>query len=237
MINARKSLAVVLLGSAAVASCGGGDPSLDGEWLAEDVAVIVAASADAMGAVSSVRFELEHTGASVYIDPVDSLALEAVVGRFTVPSEADAIVKVNVNDTLKTELGAVAVGPDVWLSNPITGEFEPLPAGYNIDPRTFFDPRGGWQPLLADLVDPVVIGVEGDRYHLTGTATADRIETVTAGLVAGRDVPVDLWIHPVTAVVTRIEFTTEADNGESDWVLELSDYGEDFTIVAPGSDG
>ncbi len=219
------------------AGCGGGDPSLDGEWLAEDAEVIVVASADAMGAVTSVRFELEHTGASVYIDPVDSLALEAVVGRFTVPAEADAILRVNVNDNLKTELGAVALGADVWLSNPITGEFEPLPAGYNIDPRTFFDPRGGWQPLLADLVDAVLVGVESNRYHLNGTATAERIEVVTAGLVEGRDVPVDLWIHPVTALVTRIEFTTEAGNGSSDWVLELSDYGEDFTIIAPGSDG
>ena len=220
-----------------VAACGGGDPSLDGEWLVEDAEVIIAASAEAMGLVTSVRFDLRHSGASVYIDPLESLALEAVVGRFTVPAEADALVTVFVNDSLKTELGAVALGPDVWLSNPITGEFEPLPPGYNIDPRTFFDPRGGWQPLLAELTDPVLIGVEDDRYHLTGTATAERIEIVTAGLVSGRDVPVDLWIHPVTALVTRVEFATTADNGVSEWALELSEYGEEFTIVVPGTDG
>ncbi len=229
--------AVILAIGLFVSACGGGDPTLDGEWLAEDGAVIAAASAAAMGDVTSVRFELQHSGASVYIDPVDSLSLEAVIGRFMVPGEADAIVTVFVNDNLKTELGAIALGAEVWLSNPITGEFEPLPAGYNIDPRTFFDPTGGWRPLLADLIDTDFLGVEGDRYHIVGTATEERIEAVTAGLVAGREVPVDLWVHPVTAVVTRVEFTTEADNGSSDWVLELSDYGDDFTIEPPDVHG
>jgi len=228
----------VLIGFGTLAAaCGGGDSSLDGEWMPEEAELIIAASAEAMGAVTSVRFDLQHSGASVYIDPVESLALQAVIGRFIVPDEADALVTVNVNDNLKTELGAVAVGPDVWMSNPITGKFEPLPVGYNIDPRTFFDPRGGWQPLLADITDPVFVAVEDNRYHLTGTATAAQIEIVTAGLVSGTDVAVDLWIHPVTAVVTRVEFPTDAENGRSDWVLELSEYGEEFSIVAPDVDG
>ena len=48
----------------------------------------------------------------------------------------------------------------------------------------------------AGLVDAELIGVEereGTRYHVRGTAPAERIDAVTAGLVR-QDVTVDLWI-------------------------------------------
>ncbi len=221
-------LAVVL------AACGGED--LRGEKLPTDPAGLGAAAAEAMGSVESVRFMLERTEAPVYIDAAESMSLDTLEGRFSAPGSADAILQITVNDSLGTQIGAVAIGEEVWLSNPVTGEFETLPPGFDIDPSLFFDPEDGWRPLLAGLTDLTFVGEEdrdGTRYHLTGTAPAAEMQSITAGLVRGQDVELSMWLHPVSALVTAIEFETEFDGARSSWVLELDQYGEEFTITDP----
>lgn len=235
-----------LLAVAAVlgAACGGGAGADEatGPTLPADANAIVAASAAAMGDVTSVRFDLRRDGAPVYIDQFESIAIDRVVGEFTVPQSAQAALDVEVNGSLKTQLAAIALGPEVWLSNPITGEFETLPDGYDIDPSRFFDPEDGWRPLLAGLTDVELIGLEqrdgdngGERYHVRGTATAAQMKIITAGLVSSQDVEIDFWIQPVTALVRSAAFTTAGSDAgdEVDWTLELSQYGAEFTIVAP----
>ncbi len=206
-----------------------GDPNAD----ADDV---LAASAVAMSDVSSVEFELERSGAPVYIDQFESIALTSLLGQFTVPGEAAAVIDVLIDGNLNTRIGAVALGDEVWISNPVTGQFETLPAGYDIDPSKFFDPTGGWQPLLENLSEVELVGIEndgGDRYHLRGVAPANEVTNITAGLVRDQEVPVDLWVHPSTSLVTRAEFTTLIDGAESNWRLDLRKFGEDFVIERP----
>lgn len=225
-------LALTTLSVTALA-CGGGDSEPSGPTIQPDATVIVETSAAAMGEVTSVRFELERTGVPVYIDSAEVIALNSVVGRFNVPESADAVVEVEVAGALTTELGAVAVGDDVWLSNPITGELEPLPAGIDLDPSNFFDPSGGWRPLLENLSDVELIGTDDGLYHVRGTAPAENVEVITAGLVTGTDIEIDLWIDMVTALVAVVEFTTDLGAGETHWEVRLSDYGETFDISPP----
>lgn len=203
---------------------------------AADPVTVVAEAADAMAAVTSVEFELERSGAPVFIDRFESIALDRLRGQFTVPSRAQAELTVTVNANLATRLGAIALDDEVWISNPVTGDFETLPDGYDIDPSKFFDPEGGWQPLLANLGEIRLVGIDdrgGQRYHVTGVAPAQQVRDITVGLVRGQDLSVDLWIHPATMLVTAAEFTTVIDGGESRWVLGLDRYGEQFTIAAP----
>ena len=221
-----------------IAACGGGGADEPTEpTIPADATSIVAASAIAMGATESVRFELQRSGAPVYIDQVEQLALNSVVGQFTVPGSAQAVLQVEVDGGLISELGAVALDDEIWLSNPITGAFEPLPAGIDLDPSLFFDPQGGWQPLMEGLTDVELVGTEerggADRYHITATAPADRVETITAGLVQDQDVDIDFWIQPVTGHVRSVEFTTTVGGDDVEWKLELSEYGEDFDIQPP----
>jgi len=220
----------------AVAVLGAGcAEDLGGTPLPTDAALLQESSADSMGEVTSVRFTLERTGAPVYIDAARSLSLDEIDGRFSAPRSADALVTVTVNDSLGTKLGAVAIDDEVWMSNPITGDFETLPAGFDIDPSLFFDPVEGWRPLIAELEGVEFVAEEkrgGTRYHLSGTAPADRMRKVTAGLVR-QDVELDLWMHPVTTLITAIEFTTEFEGETSEWVLELDEYGETFEITDP----
>jgi hypothetical protein len=203
-----------------------------------DPAAVVAASADAMGAVTSVEFRLDRDGAPIFIDEFERIALDSLRGQFAVPTQAQAQLSVTVNGNLATRLGAVAIGDEVWISNPVTGDFETLPVGYDIDPSRFFDPEDGWRPLLANLRDVTLVGVEdrgGERYHVRGTAPAAQVTDITVGLVRDQDVALDLWIHPDTSLVTAASFETAIDGAASRWSLELDRYGEEFTIEPPAN--
>ena len=228
-------LACGILGTAC-----GGDAEPEGDPLPAEATTILNASSAAMGEVTSVRFDLRRSGADVYIDQFESLALDKIKGRFSAPSSADAVLSVTVDGSLKTELGAVALGGQVWLSNPVTGKFEVLDTGYDIDPAMFFDPKRGWGPLMRTLTDVVLVGVEdrgGKRYHVRGVGPAAQMEIVTAGLVRDQDVTIDFWLKRDTALVTAATFSTVFAGKTTDWLIELSDYGDDFEIKTPELDG
>ncbi len=236
------TLGISLVALLALGACSSGgdttpEPDAADKLATGDVAALQLTSSEAMAAVESVRFTLERTGAPVFIDPASVIALDLLEGRFIVPGSADAILQVSVNESLNTKLGAVAIDDEVWLSNPVTGNFETLPPGFDIDPSQFFDPKGGWQPLIAELRDVVFVAEESrggsTRYHLTATAGSERIQAVTAGLVRNQDVDLDLWLDPVTGEVASMEFSTVFDGATSDWKLELFDFGETFEIVPP----
>lgn len=227
-------------GAGAVADGNGNDDADDGAVAdpSAGAAEVVASSAEAMGGVTSVEFRLNRDGAPIYIDEFERIALDSLRGQFTVPTQAQAELSVTVNGNLATRLGAVAIDDEVWISNPVTGDFETLPAGYDIDPSRFFDPEGGWQPLLASLQQPTIVGIDergGERYHVRGTAPADQIRNITVGLVRDQDVEVDLWIHPSTFLVTAAEFATTIDGDDTTWALELGRYGDEFVIDPPAN--
>ncbi len=238
---------MVAVAFGAFRSDGADASSPEEEQVADDDAVadpnaqattIVESAADAMAGVTSVEFRLQRSGAPIFIDQFQRIALDSLRGQFSVPGKAQAEFEVTVNDNLATRLGAVAVEDEVWISNPVTGDFETLPAGYDIDPSKFFDPKNGWQPLLAKLENVTMVGIDdrgGERYHITGTAPAAQVSDITVGLVKGQDVTVDFWIHPDTYLVTAAEFTTTIDGGTSDWALALDHYGDEFTIEPPAN--
>lgn len=200
-----------------------------------DPAAVVAHAAEAMAAVQSVEFTLERGGSPIFIDQFASVALDDLIGQFTIPTRAQSQLTVTVDGNLRTRLGAIAIDDEIWLSNPVTGNFETLPEAYDIDPSRFFDPEGGWKPLLLSLSEIELINIEdrgGDRYRIRGTAPAAEVRNITVGLVRDQAVPVDLWIHPATFLVTAAEFTTDI-GGANTWKLELGRYGDSFTIEPP----
>lgn len=228
--------ALTLVAGACGGGSSGGEATPTGPTIPAEIDSILEASALAMGDVTSVRFDLERGGQRVYIDQFQSISIDRIVGEFTVPQSAKAALDVEVNDSLKTQLGAIALADEVWLSNPITGEFETLPAGYDIDPSRFFDPTNGWRPLMAGLTETTLVGIEdrdGTRYHVRGTASRDLMKIITAGLVRNQDVFIDFWIDPISALVRSAEFTTDIGDGPIEWKLELSRYGDEFSIVPP----
>lgn len=231
----KSATAVLVIAAIALAGCS--LPEASGPVLPLDAEQLTATSAETMAAVESVRFRLEANGDPVFIDPLRTLALVDVEGRFVVPAKADALLTVEVNESLRTQLGAIAIDAEAWLSNPITGVFEPLPESYGLDPSRFFDPEQGWRPLIENLTEVETIGTDDLGHHLRAVATGDDIRRVTAGLAARQDTPVELWLDVRTAAVVRAEFETSIDGATTAWILELEDYGTEVTIEPPDLDG
>ena len=75
------------------------------------------------GGVTSVEFELDRTGAPVFIDEFESIALT--------PCSASSRCRARPTPSSRhgqrqsgDAVGAVAVDDEVWISNPVTGDFE-----------------------------------------------------------------------------------------------------------------
>jgi hypothetical protein len=235
----RRLTPVLVLAVAATACSGGSDATttVPTSTIAPDVDAILATSADAMGSIESVHFSISRAGALVSIDEAGTLVFDSAEGRYGTPGAADALVTIDVND-IKIRVGAIAIDGATYLTNPITGRWEPVPDAYEFDPAALFDPEVGWRPLLASGYDDVTLLGTEERsgtttYHLIGTAREERVEAITAGLVANQDVLLDLWVDVATGEVREVEFAATSANGESFWTLTFFDYGADVTIEPP----
>ncbi len=198
---------------------------------------VLEAAAAAMGSVDFVRFKIERTGAPVYIDSLDTLNFSLAEGQYASPSAANAVVTLAVG-SLNAQIGAIAIEGQTWLTNPITGDWEGAPPGYEFDPSTLFDPDLGWRPLLATgLSDVVWIGEETKnseaRYHIRAAADEDRVALILAGLIKKQGVDLDMWIDPETGYVREAELSTVLEGQTSDWYIEFTDFGVTVDISPP----
>jgi hypothetical protein len=222
----------------ALTACGG---ETSASTLPPDPDAVLEAAAVAMGSIESVRFRIERSGAPVYIDPLDTLNFAVAEGQFAAPSSASAVVTLEVG-TLNAQIGAIAIDGTTWLSNPITGDWEDAPAGYDFDPTTLFDPELGWRPLLANgLSDVEWVGEatkDGEtRYHIRAQADEERVAVILAGLIRKQSVSLDMWIDPETGHVREAELSTVHEGQTSDWFIEFSEFGEPVEITPPDTEG
>ncbi len=149
----NKRFLVTLVFLAVVASaCGSTDATtMTAPPTAEE---LLEASATTMGSVDTVQFGIERGGEPVYIDTQGFLEFVSATGRYAAPGAAEALVTVSALG-LSTEVGAVVIEGDTWLTNPITGLWEPTPPGYTFDPATLFDPEVGFRAMLAEGIPSV----------------------------------------------------------------------------------
>lgn len=231
----RGVLALALVGSGC---SGGSEPTTT---IPPEPETVLSTAAEVMGSVDFVHFRIERGGAPVYIDPLDTLNFAIAEGQFASPSSANAVVTLAVGN-LNAQIGAIAIDGKTWLTNPITGEWEDAPEGYDFDPTTLFDPELGWKPLLAEGLSEVVwIGEEErdsePRYHIRATADEDRVAVILAGLIRKQPVDLDLWIDPGTGYVREAELSTVYEGQTSDWFIEFTEFGEPVEITPPDVEG
>ena len=190
-----------------------------------------------MGSIDFVRFKIERSGAPVYIDPLDTLNFSTAEGQFAAPSSANAVVTLAVGN-INAQIGAIAIDGTTWLTNPITGEWENAPEGYEFDPATLFDPELGWRPLLSSGLSEVewigeVTKNNEPRYHIRAQAEEDRVAVILAGLIRKQPVELDMWIEPATGYVREAELSTVHEGQTSDWYIEFTEFGEPVEIAPP----
>jgi LppX_LprAFG lipoprotein len=220
-------------------------------------------AADAMAGVDTVSFHLVRMGAPVYLDSGRSFAFEEGEGRVSnTASSADALVKVKALG-IDTQVGAVSIDGELWLSNPLTGAWAPAPDSITFDPVTLFNPETGWTALLRDDLTgaQLIDDAENGQWHVNGQAAGTRLAAITGGLVHN-DAPIDVWIDQASGHVVTAEFTTAGTgttgnagtrgttgtdttgttgttgtDGETSWHMDLSDFGVEVAITRPAAAG
>lgn len=233
MTRLRSSLFGVLL-LVVLASCSSSSGD-DGQSEVLDVDGVRDLAAAAMADVDSVLFAIELEGADVFIDDEGLIGFRMAEGRFAAPSSADAVVSVTALG-LATEVGAVAIDGEVWITNPLTGDWEAAPESLTFDPALLFDPTIGFSGLLSDgLSNAALVAPEPDpdgRYHITAEVDPVRVSALTGGLVDDVD-NVDLWVEATSGRLVEVTFDVGLDTGGTSWRLLLSDYGADVTVTRP----
>lgn len=196
---------------------------------------VLSAAGAALAEVESLHFSITHEGAAVFIDADDIVAFDEADGRFQAPGSADALVGVTAGG-LTTEIGAVAIDGEVWITNPLTNKWEVAPDAFRFDPARIFSREVGLSVLLTDgLSDTVLESREPDgqgRFHISAAVDPEQVATLTSGLV--KDVAnLEIWIDAETSLLTETQFVVDTSDGATSWVLLLSDYGSEVSIVTP----
>lgn len=231
----HKSLALLALLAALVAgACSGDEDVIDPD-------AVISSAIDRMAEVDSVKFFLERTGVPVYIDNDGILEFTSAEGRFSAPESTDALLTVRALG-IPTQVGAVQIGADTWITNPLTGSWEDAPSGFTFDVAALFDPTTGWSALLDGGLTNVHFVAEEELAgemlaHFRVTAPADRIEQITAGMVSGQAVDGDLWVLRSTGEIRELSFTTDMPDGVTTWRLGMTEYGAEVEITPPDLDG
>jgi len=224
---------IIFLASLVVISACSGSSGGSTTVAPASAAEVLAKAGPVLQDLESVRFRIEVEGDPVYIDGAELLAASSAEGQYRKPASFQAVVQVKVFG-ITAEVGAINIGEDQWITNPITSEWERLPPDFGFDPLTLFDPDIGLGAMLAGGVDGAEFTgpSEGvDSYAITGTLQGSQVEVITAGLVAEPEVEILVVIDAETSHVEEVTFDT--GGGTSQWTVSFSEFDEPVTIVPP----
>jgi hypothetical protein len=199
---------------------------------------IVDAAITAFDETESARFTIEIEGA-IPIDAEGLLALSSVEGELERPESARADAGI-VFAGSRVTMELVAVDGEMFLRNILTGNWERAPSDLQYDPSAVFDDNQGIGAILAQLDELEHEGsdtIQGiDTWHLSGTAPASAVASLTGDFFDSDTLFVDLWIAQDEHYLVRVELREIEDQDEADWVLTLFDHNEPVSIARPELD-
>lgn len=195
------------------------------------LAETLATAGNQFDALTSVRFSIEVDGVPVYFNDDGTLAATSADGQYSAsPGSFQAVVDVTAFG-LATQLGAISVGVDRWITNPVTGDWELLAIDVGFNPLVLFDPDDGVGATVREL-DATLIDF-GDRYHIQGEVGGPTVKVLTAGLVAEGELDVDLFIDADSLQIVELAFDVEGAEGISEWTIGFSEFDKPVTIEPP----
>ena len=216
-----RALVIVVL---VVAACGGSSAA------ELPLAEVLATSGEQFDDLESVRFSITVDGEPVSFDDEGTLTASSAVGQYDAPESFQALVEVSAFG-LTAELGAISIGADRWITNPVTGDWELLSVGIGFDPLVLFDPAEGVGATVAAL-DATLVDF-GDQYAITGVVGGPTVKVLTAGLLEEGELDIELFIDSDSLQITEIRFETLSDAGVSEWSIGFSEFDEPVTIDPP----
>lgn len=185
----------------------------------------------------SAHFTLDIDG-DAFLDEDETIKLVSAEGDIKRPGSVAATAKVDAQISV-VDISLVAVDGDIYITNLLSGNWENAPDDFSYDPSILFSDNDGIGPIMTDLQNPELQGTEDidgqQAYKLSGTVSANRVEKITAGTIAGEEIDVTLWTSVDDAKLLRVVLTEPEGVRESPatWTLNLSEHGKDIEIEAP----
>ncbi len=192
-------------------------------------------------AAQSISFTIELAGRPVYSDGTRLFAIRSIDGAIRRPDGALATLKVRAAVGV-AEIRTVSLAGQQYFTNPVTRQWQCLPAGAAFDPGVLFDSQRGIGVLLEQGIDqPSLVGIEQidgrATQHLRGSLAPERLRDISAGLIGAGPVAIDVWADIETGRIARIVLVdTATDPAEpTTWTLTLGGYDQPVDVRAPAN--
>jgi outer membrane lipoprotein-sorting protein len=192
-------------------------------------------AADELDKATSAHFVLEQQNGTI------QLASGVQVGN----AEGDVLRpdKLRMKFTLRflginAESQLIAIGDDVFLTNPTSGQWVKAPPSTSA-PQVL-DKDHGVSSLLRQVSNPQSVGTETidgvQTQHIKGSVPADAFGALTGAKVSGDAVPGDIWVGTADFLPRQVRLEGvigPADTSATVRNLKLSNYNQDIAIDAP----
>jgi len=192
-------------------------------------------AADELDKATSAHFMLEQQNGSVQ--------LAAGVQVVNAEGDVQRPDRLRMNFTLRlagfsAESQLVAVGEQLYLTNPLNGQWQKAPPATGA-PRVF-DKDRGVSSLLRKVADPERVGSESidgvQTQHLKGSVPAASFGAMTGGQVTADSVPGDIWVGSADYLPRQVRLEGQIGAGDTSAtvrVLKFSRYNDAVSIEPP----
>jgi len=200
---------------------------------------ILRATSNKLAATPSLHFTIRIDG-DAYIDDQQTIRLIEAEGDVVRPDKVIASFKVNVLGTVNASISMITLGDQHWSTDLISGKWVSAPAEFSYDPGILFDNTSGIGPVMDQVTNATLVGVENfdgkNVNHIHADVPQSIIGDLTSNTMEGDPISVDLWIDSTTSDLLRVQLAEPKDNGKdhpATWTLDLSKHGESIEINPP----
>lgn len=188
------------------------------DWLERAVA--------AWNETESFHFTLVLADRTIALDESGALSFDEVEGDVVAPDRLQADAKIQTPFG-SAEVGYIAIGEAQWLTNPLSGRWEPAPADFQTEVSGLFDAQAGIGPLLLDIETlerlPDESLDEATAVRLRGTLPGAMLSAFASDLP--ENVQVDLWIGADDGRIRQLLITEPADSPPiPTWTFRFSNF-------------
>jgi len=226
-----------LLVALILASCGDSSKSTPAS-IVSATETLARASAT-LAETESIRFRLMVDG-STYIDTTEEIRLISASGELVRPDRVRAEFKIQLFAASTVSIQIITIGEKSWTTDLVSGKWGPAPSVFGYDPSILFDTRNGLGPVMGNVEEARLIGVEEidgrPVVHIAANVSQEIVGPVTAFTMTGEPVALNFWIDQQTFALMRIQLKEPATVGKVDqatWTLDIFDFDAPMNIDAP----
>ena len=193
--------------------------------------VVLERSGEVMEALESFHFRLTHESGGTPIG--QGLVIREVQGDVARPDKISLEVS-GLAGSFAMRLSLITIGDNGFISNPITGEWEPVPA--EVSPLGFFEPTRGVSEIMRRIESPRLISTDDDSYTISGTIASEGLASLFGAVEEGNSIDIDVVIDATSLFLLEARLEGRITASEEDGVIRiitLSRFNEPVEIESP----